>query len=467
MHKVLITMLLASTLAAAQALDCAANQNRALVLSGGGARGAFQAGAVYHLVVHRHCDFKEISGVSVGALNGSFLAQAASSADPAQSLSNLAEQAEALVAVWTSIRGPQDVFKARHLGMLRFGLFKLEYLNDFAPLRNLISDKVSPARLLTGRTVRVGVVSFWDGRYREVVASSTSVEQNKLFLDYVFASSLVPIYGQMPQIQDDPAITDRNQWPQFADAGLRRVTPVSSYFMNCDTAPAPFDTKTGIATVHAAPCDRQGTRLIPAHQKAIRQLFVVIASPYSRASDQSPIQNVEECCDRGTHRFTDGHKIMERTISLAVGLPYRWDIDFAQLANEFLRWRQEEHNALLRVVDPGKIAEFQESTRGLNADFPVESYNPDDTAAVPSLPYEIRLIIPDKVFADVYGFDPQNIREQLYCGCLAADQMMSRPDATQSMSVQCAQRFPQSSAAGHQPKPWETDVCRVTPSRNK
>jgi hypothetical protein len=47
---------------------CDPGKRRALVLSGGGLKGAFQAGATYHLIVHRHCDFHEIAGVSVGSL---------------------------------------------------------------------------------------------------------------------------------------------------------------------------------------------------------------------------------------------------------------------------------------------------------------------------------------------------------------------------------------------------------------
>ena len=41
----------------AQSLDyCDPGKNRALILSGGGLKGAFQAGAAYHFIVHRHCD---------------------------------------------------------------------------------------------------------------------------------------------------------------------------------------------------------------------------------------------------------------------------------------------------------------------------------------------------------------------------------------------------------------------------
>ncbi len=465
MRQLLLAILIVSAFASAQAIDCTPEQSRALVLSGGGAKGAFEAGAIYHLVVHRHCDFKEISGVSVGALNGSFLAQASSSSDPEQSLRNLVEQAEELVRVWESIKGPQDIFKKRFLGMLRFGLFKIENLNDFTPLHNLINDKVSPKKLLVGRTVRVGVVSFWDGRYREVVASKTSEQDNQRFLDYVFAGSLIPIYGRMPQIQDDAAITDNKQWTQFADAGVRRVTPVSSYFMTCDTPVVPLHPATSPA-LSSPPCNRQ-EKWIPAHEKPINQLFVVMTSPYSRSSDEAVIPNPDECCQKGTRKFSDGHKILERTIALTVGVPYRWDLSFAQIANEFLGWRQEQHNTFLHAAGPSKLPDFQEKTQGVNVDFPIESYNPGDSAEVPSLPYEITLIVPQKIFADIYGFDPPNIREQLYCGCRAADQVMSNGDSKQSMSAQCAQRFPKLPEAKKPPKDWDNDVCRVIQAHKK
>ncbi|HEY4758315.1 MAG TPA: patatin-like phospholipase family protein, partial [Chthoniobacterales bacterium] len=73
---------------------------RALVLSGGGLKGAFQAGAIYHLIVHRSCDFSEIAGVSVGSLNAVILAQAQRDENPEVSLKNMAARAEKLVEVW-------------------------------------------------------------------------------------------------------------------------------------------------------------------------------------------------------------------------------------------------------------------------------------------------------------------------------------------------------------------------------
>jgi len=89
----------------AQSLDyCDPEKKRALVLSGGGLKGAFQAGAIYHIIVHRHCDFREIAGVSVGSLNAVILAQAKRDDKPEASLTNMTERAEKLVEVWHSIR---------------------------------------------------------------------------------------------------------------------------------------------------------------------------------------------------------------------------------------------------------------------------------------------------------------------------------------------------------------------------
>src|SRR5579862_2707899 len=115
MKHFLLAIMFLSTFASAQSVQCTADQDRALVLSGGGAKGAFEAGAIYHLVVQRHCDFKEISGVSVGALNGAFLAQAERSDDATVSLKNLIAQSEELIAVWGAFKGPKDVFRERPL----------------------------------------------------------------------------------------------------------------------------------------------------------------------------------------------------------------------------------------------------------------------------------------------------------------------------------------------------------------
>jgi NTE family protein len=77
----------------------------ALVLAGGGAKGSFQAGVVQRVAeLGVYPDgFDIISGTSVGAINGAFLAQW-----PAAGFRTAADM---LVRLWLGIRGDADVFK--------------------------------------------------------------------------------------------------------------------------------------------------------------------------------------------------------------------------------------------------------------------------------------------------------------------------------------------------------------------
>ena len=194
---------------AAQSVDhCDPGMKRALVLSGGGLKGAFQAGAVYHLTVHRRCDFQEFAGVSVGSLNSVILAQARRDEDPEASLKNLMERSEKLVKVWQDIRSRKEILKPRWPGWMwalavRYGLFGVESMNTFDPLLKLIQANVDVDALAErGRPVRVGSVSFWDGTYREVGPNATFPNNDRqYFLQYVYASALIPIVGKMPRIE--------------------------------------------------------------------------------------------------------------------------------------------------------------------------------------------------------------------------------------------------------------------------
>src|SRR2546423_11167142 len=84
---------------------------RALVLSGGGAKGSWQVGACHHLIAERGLWFDVIAGVSAGAVNAATLAQAH---DPDE----LATELEHLRSVWLGLRGSHDVYRRRWLGAL-------------------------------------------------------------------------------------------------------------------------------------------------------------------------------------------------------------------------------------------------------------------------------------------------------------------------------------------------------------
>ena len=83
---------------------------KAVVLSGGGAYGAFQVGMLNALVNDLGIDFDIIRGVSVGALNGAVLAQAAKQPD---SLGNLSLAVSDLARLWKGIKGNRSVYRKK------------------------------------------------------------------------------------------------------------------------------------------------------------------------------------------------------------------------------------------------------------------------------------------------------------------------------------------------------------------
>jgi len=406
---------------------CASPKSRALVMSGGGAKGAFEAGAVYHLVVERHCDFYEFSGVSVGALNGTFLAQAGQSDDSKRSLENLTRQAEALVKFWQSIKSPRDIRRARLLATLRFGLFGLESMNDMKPLRKLLERNISTDKLAAGRPVRVGVLSFSTGQYREVLAQALLEKDGpSIFFDYLFATSAVPVFGKLPRIPDPSADTGHGARLQFSDASLRHITPVASYFVICN----PED----ILAEHGD-CRPQWPFSAPPHDQ-IEQLFVIVTSPYSSESDQLAISD-SNCCRTAIEQVTDGRKILARTLAVMDDTAYRADLDYMLFANEVLRWQWRSYSDTANRV-------FSEQTA--KKDFVIASFNRDlGQPDGPSRPYDLGLIMPKKQFGDLahlLAISPQVTQEQLYCGCMAADDTMRKTFGLPSLAHECAQRFP-------------------------
>jgi hypothetical protein len=443
--KVVLLLAFACAPAWAQSADpCAQATPRALVLSGGGAKGAFEAGAIYHLVVHRGCDFKDFSGVSVGALNVAYLAQA-----PVQgnSLASLQAQSKGLVELWRSIQGPKQVMRGRFLGTPRLLIFGTESLKDFTPLRRLVEREIKLDSLLrSGREVRVGTVSFYDGSYREVTPNSPQLLAPAQFLDYVYASALIPVIGKMPRIQEDKnQSADSHYWSQFSDGGVRHPTPVAGYFPVCGAKTALLQqrflkpsetTPPGRVDVFCDP-NRPAPGTLP--HGNLTQLFVVIANPYDPASDHLPPPG---CCGdpKGIRHVKNGKEVLWRTLEVVLNSPYRWDLSYALMANDALRSRADLLEWARATLDSRAFDQF---TREFGDEsFPVGSYNSSPDANW-SLPYTIALVTPKEEFAETYQFDPANIRKQLRQGCLAADAVMASTFHLPPMKPQCDAEFPE------------------------
>ena len=183
---------------------------RALVLSGGGARGAFQVGVIHDLVENRGLDFDIFFGVSVGALNAAFMAQTSKANDP---LANLQDQSKKLDRLWRNIDGNGDIYKKK-AGFIGLALAD-DSLTDNEPLKKLLRANLDPEDLQnSGRKYWCGAVSLVDGKYYEFDQTDPEI------LDRIIASTAIPAFF--------PPVNTRDH--VYVDGGVRNITPLGRVF---------------------------------------------------------------------------------------------------------------------------------------------------------------------------------------------------------------------------------------------
>jgi NTE family protein len=163
-----------------------------LVLSGGGAKGAFQLGAERVLREELGFRWERIFGVSVGALNAALLAQ--------QAYSQLRE-------LWLRIQ-EEDVYRKFPWPVVAFrvGLQKKLGIYDVSPLRELIRRHAGGRPFLI--PAHVGRVSLVSGEYELVPSTAPD------FLDAVWHSATMPVIWEAVGVR------------AFVDGGIRNVTPL-------------------------------------------------------------------------------------------------------------------------------------------------------------------------------------------------------------------------------------------------
>lgn len=188
--------------------------NRALVLGGGGARGSFQIGMLEGLIGNQGLDFQTVRGVSVGALNAAFLAQAPTAGN---SQANLAARLQELKTLWmTEIQGNGSVYKGR--GGWPAVLLGADSLYSLGPLRALVGKHVSlDALRRSGRDFAVGTVSLVSGKYAEWMPQG-----NDDFIEKLIASASIPVVF--------PFVDFKQAKDMLVDGGARNITPLSSAF---------------------------------------------------------------------------------------------------------------------------------------------------------------------------------------------------------------------------------------------
>jgi NTE family protein len=175
--------------------------NRALVLSGGGTKGAFQCGAINYLVSLQNINYNILCGTSVGALNCSFLGM----------YNNKKEGIKDLLAVWKNLQ-TKDILK-RHFPFGRLhGLLKPNLYNS-NPLKNKIYKIIDVDKILsTQNKISIESVCLDTGQLK------SSREFDKNFKEFVLASCSFP--GLI-----EPVKIDNHLW---LDGGIKSMTPLTN-----------------------------------------------------------------------------------------------------------------------------------------------------------------------------------------------------------------------------------------------
>lgn len=175
---------------------------RALVLSGGGSKGAYQVGALKALVESGKT-WNSVYGISVGALNAAWFA-----------LHKPEEQQAAfpeLLEIWKNVKSSADIYKP-------WASYKMHYvysiwkgsLNSGAPLRSIVTKLWDKEKHLnSGVKLTVGCSSLTTTRYHNFDGTHPNI------MEYILASSHLPVVFE-------PLEIDGELW---ADGGLRHQIP--------------------------------------------------------------------------------------------------------------------------------------------------------------------------------------------------------------------------------------------------
>jgi monoamine oxidase len=179
---------------------------RGLVLSGGGAFGAYQASVILELTSQgKQWDF--VSGVSVGALNGSIFAMYGK--DYAR------EAAQALLDIWKSLRGSEDVLGDWPLKKPQ-GLLSKKGVMHYHPLEGLLRRVMETGGMdhLKESDVEFccGVTCIETGAYFEIHKNHPKIE------DFILASAAEPFFMEAREILGK----------HYYDGGVRCVVPVAA-----------------------------------------------------------------------------------------------------------------------------------------------------------------------------------------------------------------------------------------------
>lgn len=186
---------------------------KALVLGGGSMKGAFQVGVI-QAVLENGFEPEMVYGISVGALNATFLANEAGKQMHEKNAVQWPVVSRKLLEFWIkNITQPQDISMLRSRVMLGMAtlMSRFDGIVDPMPLHSMIRKHVNDQYLHNSPVkLKVGAVNIGSG---EIKYASPD---NPHFMSYVYASSSIPML--MPAVEIEQQL--------YLDGGLREVAPI-------------------------------------------------------------------------------------------------------------------------------------------------------------------------------------------------------------------------------------------------
>jgi len=174
---------------------------KALVLSGGGSKGAYQAGALKYILGEQKVNYDIFCGVSVGAINCAFLSMFSSGEEQRAS--------DILSDMWNHLDTPK-IYK-RWFPFGRWHALWTKSFFDSSPLYDLLKTNLDINKIRTsGKKVSVGTVSLSSGKYTIFDQSSD------YFIDAVIASASFP--GMLTPVSFLGQL--------WTDGGIKEISPI-------------------------------------------------------------------------------------------------------------------------------------------------------------------------------------------------------------------------------------------------
>jgi NTE family protein len=258
------------------------------------------------LILNRGLDFEILCGVSVGALNASFLAQAPfDPIHPEVSLENLKNAFITLRHLWLEeIIGNESVYLKKP-GVEAGIVLGADSIYDPEPLKKLLKKYLKPKNLAKSkRILKIQYVSLETGELK------TANNKSPKILDHVLASGTMPYYFPPVQIRKE----------YLVDGGIRDITPLGQAF-----------------------------------QAGAEAIYVIYASPFQVERQEF----VESWTGMKINAFT----FLGRAVELMVNEIYRTDVEGAKRLNTLKENWEKVKNLLPQHPSRKKIEKVLKKVR--------------------------------------------------------------------------------------------------------